>query len=151
MRYDGRGARDPLVAEELAELLELIAVCPEVEAGLGVPRPTIDLHEQGVVETVSRIDRTTQLRGGARAARLAAGPVDGFIVKSRSPSCGLAGVKVFHDGSPHPTRDGVGLFVRELQAAYPALAVVEEGHLRDPALREEFLSRVFARARARVY
>ena len=43
VRFDGGHARDRFVTDRLGEYLEFVPVCPEVEAGLGVPRPTVRL------------------------------------------------------------------------------------------------------------
>ena len=42
-----------------------------------------------------------------------------------------------------PTRKGVGLFVRKLVAGMPLLPVEEEGGLKDPLVRKNFIERVF--------
>src|SRR2546426_10197779 len=58
----------------------------------------------------------------------------------------MARVRV-HRGGGRPLRRGTGLFARALMERLPLLPVEEEGRLRDPALRESFIERVFAHAR----
>ena len=43
VRYDGQSKPDLIVIEQLSKIFELIPVCPEVEAGLPVPRPPVQL------------------------------------------------------------------------------------------------------------
>ena len=43
VRYDGQSKTNTIVIEKLGELFELFPVCPEVEAGLSVPRPPVQL------------------------------------------------------------------------------------------------------------
>jgi len=57
-------------------------------------------------------------------------------------------VKVY-GGQGMPQRVGTGIYARGLRRAFPNLPVEEEGRLRDPGLRENFIERVFAYARLR--
>jgi len=44
VRYDGGHRRDPFLTDLLGPFVEWVAVCPEVEVGLPVPRPTLHLE-----------------------------------------------------------------------------------------------------------
>jgi uncharacterized protein YbgA (DUF1722 family) len=59
----------------------------------------------------------------------------------------MARVKVYEGATAR--RDGRGLFAEALMRALPCLPVEEEGRLSDPALRENFVERVFAYRRLR--
>jgi len=66
----------------------------------------------------------------------------GFIFKSRSPSSGMKGVKVYDDkGVPHP--NGVGIFADAFMKRFPLVPVIDEGRLNDPVLREAFIEKIF--------
>jgi uncharacterized protein YbgA (DUF1722 family) len=70
--------------------------------------------------------------------------VDGFLFKSRSPTCGLKDVKVYPDRpKAMPSNKGVGLFAAAVLERYPNLAIEDEGRLTNFSLREHFLTRVF--------
>jgi len=148
IRYNGGHCKDNFIVERLTEFFSFRAVCPELGIGLGVPRPTLQLRkvegEIRLVETKSNIDHTDAMRAYSRATvkMLRETGVRGFIVKSRSPSCGMERVKCSHKNGK--TKDGVGVFTQELQALWPNLPIEEEGRLNDPRLREHFLERVFA-------
>ena len=43
VRYDGGHARDRYVTDTLGQYMEFMPVCPEMEAGLGLPREPIRL------------------------------------------------------------------------------------------------------------
>ncbi len=43
VRYDGGHKRDAFLVDTLGAFVEWVPVCPEVEIGLGVPRPPIRL------------------------------------------------------------------------------------------------------------
>ncbi|GIX21259.1 MAG: hypothetical protein KatS3mg121_0042 [Gammaproteobacteria bacterium] len=51
---------------------------------------------------------------------------------------------VYKPGAPVGERRGTGLWTRRLRAAMPWLPVEENGRLEDPALRENFVLRLFA-------
>ena len=76
--------------------VDWIEVCPELEAGMGVPRPPVDLvrHPDGNVRVLARcggIDWTKALRESIETLEwdVFAEAVDGAILKSKSPSCGV--------------------------------------------------------------
>ncbi len=43
VRYDGRHKRDAWLVDVLGPQVEWVSVCPEVEAGFGTPRETMEL------------------------------------------------------------------------------------------------------------
>jgi uncharacterized protein YbbK (DUF523 family) len=151
VRYDGGHKHDHFLSDTLGELFEWIPVCPEVELGLGVPRPTLRLERHGdevrmLMPSESK-DYTAAMRAYSerRVDSLAGENLSGFVLKSRSPSCGVRGVKVHLPGGDDPeSRDGVGLFACVLQARLPDLPVEEETRLGDPLLREQWIARVIA-------
>ncbi|HEY7214646.1 MAG TPA: DUF523 domain-containing protein [Thermoanaerobaculia bacterium] len=150
VRYNGGHKRDAFLADVLGPYVEWVPVCPEVELGMGTPRPPIRLERHGgeirLVMPSTGGDYTDAMREYAerRADELAKLDLDGYILKQDSPSCGLERVEV-HQGSGAPSQDGRGLFAAALIARLPDLPVEEEGRLRDPRLRESFVRRVFAR------
>ena len=147
VRWDGGHKREPSLVEALGPFVEWVAVCPEVEAGFGVPRPPLRLegspHAPRMVVVATGEDKTPAMDAfcRARAAALADLALDGFVLKARSPSCGLRDVPVFArgDGVAAP---GSGLFARALLARFPNLPVADEDELRDPAARSRFLARL---------
>src|SRR6185503_2978063 len=141
--------------EELGRWVEWVGVCPEVELGMGVPRPSVRLVDVGeselrMLSPDTGEDFTARMNAFAeqRVRELRELELDGYVLKKNSPSCGMARVKVWGFAGPK-RRDGVGLFARALLAAWPHLPVEEEGRLADPVLRENFVERVFCRNRWR--
>ncbi len=153
VRHDGGHKRNVFVAETLAPFVRYVAVCPEVEMGMGAPREAVRLVRG---EDGTRLrgvdggeDHSARMRRFAarRAAELRELELHGYIFKKDSPSCGLFRVPVFDaDAGPdaEPARDGRGSFAAALVDAIPELPTEEEGRLEVPALRESFLERVFA-------
>jgi len=161
VRFDGQHKRDSFLTGELAPLVEWVPVCPEVEVGMGVPREAVRLIASGpgasprMVGLTSGTDWTQRMNrfGAARVRALAGEDLSGFVLKSKSPSCGLERVKVFADAesrSPAHAR-GAGLFAAALGVAFPNLPTEEEGRLEDARLRENFIERIFAHARLRAF
>ncbi len=149
VRYDGGHKRNPFLTEQLGPWVEWVPVCPEVEAGLGLPRPTMHLVRQGeeirLVETESRRDHTKGLRSFARrrVRELRSLDLAGYVLKKGSPSCGMAKVKVRNEKGTSENV-GVGLFAAALREALPNLPVEEEGRLSNLRIRENFIERIFA-------
>jgi len=156
VRYDGGHKRDTFLTETLGPFVEWIPVCPEMEIGLGVPRPTLRLvGEAGAPRLVmagSGRDLTALMRRFAQAktTELERLSLDGYVLKRASPSCGLWDVRVDRDGA-RPGGLGRGLFADALVQRLPALPVEEEGRLADRAIRENFIERVFAARRWRAF
>jgi uncharacterized protein YbgA (DUF1722 family)/uncharacterized protein YbbK (DUF523 family) len=154
VRFDGGHKRDRYLNDVLGRWLTWVPVCPELEIGLGVPRPTIRL-ESGepnprLVEPKGGLDLTEKMQDYAesKVTDLQAAELDGFVLKKGSPSCGMERVRVYGPGGM-PTRNGVGVFARVLMRRWPNLPVEEEGRLNDPLLRERFIAHVFCRHRWR--
>ena len=150
VRYDGGHKLNRYLAEELGEFFEWVSVCPEVEIGLGVPRPPIRLVEgrpaPRLVEPESSEDLTERMESFARErlAELQEADLDGFILKSRSPSCGTERVKVFGQDEKQ-VRNGIGIFARVLLQAWPDLPLAEDCSLEDPDRRRDFFKNVLHR------
>jgi uncharacterized protein YbbK (DUF523 family) len=155
VRWNGDHKREPFLVDTVGRFVEWVPVCPEMEIGLGTPRPPVQLERAAkkdgggtrLVEIESRRDLTKRMDAFAarRVRELRALDLCGFILKKDSPSCGLERVKVW-SGS-QSTRTGRGRFAEALLAALPDLPVEDEGRLRDPGVCEGFFERVFARRR----
>jgi len=146
VRYDGKSKANQIILEQLAPLFEFLPVCPEVEAGLSIPRPPVQLTVS--IENprlTGRDDASIDITGimhqycknkPAELAQLA-----GFIFKSRSPSCGLNSTPVFIDGQC-VAENSRGVFARQLCDVYPGLPVIEDCDLDELALLQDFIHRV---------
>lgn len=148
VRFDGGHKRHDFLVDTLGPRVEFVAVCPEVELGLGTPRQTLRLIRRG--DDVRMVmanghDYTTAMRAYARrrVEQLKDEDLSGYVLKKDSPSCGMVRVKVY-DQHGSPSRGGRGLYADALLERWPHLPVEEEGRLFDEALRENFLERVVA-------
>ncbi|MCK9637704.1 MAG: DUF523 and DUF1722 domain-containing protein [Methylobacter tundripaludum] len=146
VRFDGGHKRDSYITGTLSEYFDFQAFCPEVEIGLGTPRPTIHLVKiDNTVRCVGikdpEMDVTDRLRSHAEYQKDLHADLCGYILKKDSPSCGMERVKVYVGAQPH--KDGVGIYAHEMMRLNPLLPVEEEGRLGDPGLRENFIQRVY--------
>jgi uncharacterized protein YbgA (DUF1722 family)/uncharacterized protein YbbK (DUF523 family) len=154
VRFDGGHKRDRFVTDLLGAFVAWVPVCPEVEVGMGIPRPALRLVRRGdavhMLEIKSGRDHTRSMRRFAarRVRELRCLELCGYVLKKDSPSCGMTRVKVYAEQGA-AKRDGTGLYASALMQAFPNLPVEDEGRLNDPGLRENFIERVFAYRRLR--
>jgi uncharacterized protein YbgA (DUF1722 family)/uncharacterized protein YbbK (DUF523 family) len=154
VRFDGGHKLDQYVVGTLGPYVDWVPVCPEVELGLGVPRETLRLvgnpETPRLVTVKSGVDHTETMLAWARhrVEALRGLDLDGYILKSKSPSCGMERVRVYTEAGM-PSRSAPGLFARVLMNRVPLLVVEEEGRLNDPRLRESFVVRLFTHHRWR--
>lgn len=153
VRYNGQVIPYDLV-RELEPFVQFVPICPELEIGLGVPRDPIRIvdvrGEARLLQPSTDLDLTDAMRSFSDRFLGSLDRVDGFILKNRSPSCGIKDVKVYpKDGSSGPVAKQAGVFGAAVVERYPGLAIEDEGRLRNYRIREHFLTRLFALARLR--
>jgi uncharacterized protein YbbK (DUF523 family) len=147
VRYDGGHKWDRYLVEVLGPRVEWVAVCPEAEIGLGIPRPPIQLEGRAnapqliIPGTGDDLTETMKTYALKQVGELRFLDIAGFVFKSRSPSCGITNVKVFeYDGSF--TRTGTGAFAAVLRDQWPELPTIDEIGLSDPKTRNHFFERL---------
>ena len=148
VRYDGGHKRDRFLTDVLGRFVEWVPVCPETEAGLGIPREAMRLVSTNgsphLITINSKIDHTSLITQFSRKKirELKKNQLDGYILKRNSPSCGFHHVRVYTPQGM-PSTSGVGLFADILQRSLPRLPVEDEGRLQDLSIRENFIERIF--------
>lgn len=149
VRYDGGHKRSSYCMDTLGDWFEYQPICPEMGVGMPSPRPAIhlvDLDGDIRVRDVKdkSLDWTENLESYAIETAPQLSAISGYIVIRNSPSCGMERVKV-HRENGHPSNiTGSGAFIGKLMELLPNLPVEEEGRLKDPKLRENYINRVFA-------
>jgi len=150
-RYDG-GRSESRLVQELSPFVEFITVCPEVAIGLGTPRPPIWMVEQNgqqrLIQPETDRDLTEKMEQFAEKFLNDLSLVDGFILKSRSPSCGINDCKLLDspDNTEAPIGKTRGCFAACVQDKFKDLPIESEASLKDDEIRQRFLQKVFARA-----
>ncbi len=149
VRFDGGHRRDDYLTDLLGRYVEWVPVCPEVEAGLGTPRDVMrlvgdPLHPK-LITIEGEIDHTKTLNKMSvqRIRELKKNDLAGYVFKKNSPSCGIEQVRIYNEQGKR-SGNGIGLFARSFMEQFPLTPVEDEGRLCDPAVRENFIERVFA-------
>ncbi len=152
-RYNGDMISAPFV-QQLADHVHYLTVCPEVEIGLGTPRDPVRVvaGDAGwrLIQPTTRLDLTQRMAVFSQSYLDSLAAVDGFILKSRSPSCALKDTQI------HPSIEkggvvgmGSGLFAQAVLERFRHVAIEDEDRLTNPGIREHFLTQLFVRARFR--
>ncbi|MGM0406130.1 MAG: YbgA family protein [Thermoplasmatota archaeon] len=147
-RYNGQIISSDEV-KDMRDHLDFITVCPESEIGLGIPRDPVRLVFNGekrrLVQPNTGKDFTREMKDFAEDFLTKHSDVDGFILKSKSPSCGLKETKIYSgiDNSA-PVGKGPGLFGKDILKRLPRKAIETEGRLRNYQIREHFLTKIYA-------
>ena len=134
VRYDGQHKRHKLIVTMLDEYFECVDVCPEMLAGLGTPRPPVQLVQVGEsIRALGVDDRELDVTG--LLEKVAADFIEqyrdlgGMILQSRSPSCGLGSTSLFNNknelsGQAIELTDGI--FASRLTNAFPGLPMKQD-------------------------
>jgi len=148
VRYDGGHKHDRYITDTLGRFFCFLPICPEVGCGMPIPREAMRLEgdpdNPRLMTRQSRIDKTDQMLAfcADKLRELEGADLCGFIFKKGSPSSGLLRVKVYGPEGI-PAKSGSGLFAAAVARHFPLLPMEEEGRLNDPAIRENFIERVF--------
>lgn len=148
VRYDGGHKLDRFITDTLGQYVEFLAICPEVECGLGVPREAMRLVGDPAsprlltIRTKQDLTKRMEQWASRRVQELETEELCGFIFKSGSPSSGMERVRV-HTEEGMPSRRGSGIFARVFMEHFPLIPVEDEGRLHDLKFRENFIERIF--------
>lgn len=155
-RYNGEKLHDRFL-DTLKGFVDYVFVCPEVEIGLGVPRDPIrlvsfkqDPEQLQLLQPATERDVTQPMQAFSERFVESLREVDGFVLKSASPTCAIKDAKFYSalEKSPAFGR-GPGLFGKVILDRFSDTAVEDEGRLNNLNLREHFLTRIFAFCRLR--
>ncbi len=150
VRYDGQPVSDDFSLKLLA-FCEVIKVCPEVAIGLGVPRDRVILYYEGrkprLFQPATGRELTQELVRFSRHFLENLKEVDGFLLKAKSPSCGVSRTKTYRDREGTVYKGlGKGLFAQEALKKFPMLYIEDELRLKDPRRKLRFLIGIFSSA-----
>lgn len=145
-RYNGLIIKSDFV-EKLKDYVDFYPVCPEVEIGLGIPRDPIRIIKIGdelrLYQPASGLDLTEKMEKFIDEFLDKIDDIDGFILKNRSPSCGIKAVKVYQGFGNSRSKSKPGFFGNAVLERFPYLAIEDEGRLRNLKIREIFLTKLY--------
>lgn len=148
-RYDGQGYNDKVI-QSLKDYVDIQTVCPELAIGLSIPREPIRIEmnkeneEYRLIDYNSKNDYTNQMTEFSEKFINGLDDIDGFILKSRSPTCGLKDAKVYYCGNKCSIRSNEnGFFSQKIIDKYDYLPIENEGRLKNYNIRDNFFTRIF--------
>jgi uncharacterized protein YbgA (DUF1722 family)/uncharacterized protein YbbK (DUF523 family) len=149
-RYNGQLVHDDFV-KKLGQHANYIPTCPEVAIGLGVPRFPIRIVSQGkdirLIQPATKSDLTEKMNRFSNDFLSRLKDVDGFILKFRSPTCGLKEVRIYPKAEKSAAvGKTAGFFGGKILEMFPGLAIEDEGRLKSLKIREHFLTKLFTLA-----
>lgn len=148
-RYDGQGYNDKVI-QSLKDYVDIQTVCPELAIGLSIPREPIRIEmnkeneEYRLIDYNSKNDYTNQMTEFSEEFINGLDDIDGFILKSRSHTCGLKDAKVYYCGNKCSIRSNEnGFFSQKIIDKYDYLPIENEGRLKNYNIRDNFFTRIF--------
>lgn len=114
-RYDGQGYNDKII-QSLKDYVDIQTVCPELSIGLSIPREHIIIEmnkeneEYRLIDYNSKNDYTNQMTEFSEEFINGLDDIYGFILKSKSPTCGFKDVKVYYHGNKCSIRNNENVF-----------------------------------------
>lgn len=148
-RYDGKDKKDRFVIDKLSLYFQLIPLCPEIKA-FSVPREPINLILKDkclyVEGFISKKDLTQKLNFTSKEIinDIKKENICGFILKSKSPSCGVESTNLHDTNGVVLKNNQIGIFAKYLKKNFPLLPLIEEGVFEDKSQKESFLIQIFA-------
>jgi uncharacterized protein YbbK (DUF523 family) len=153
VRYDGQVIPCKIV-RDLEPFVEYIRVCPEFAIGLGVPRDPIRIikigGEKRLIQPKTKEDITEKMNNFTTGFIQSLPDVDGFIFKSKSPTIGLRGIKVYAGIEQSAVLEqSSGFFADQIIQAFPDYPMEEDDRLRNATIRDNFLVKRLLRSGGR--
>ncbi|MEE8059415.1 MAG: DUF523 domain-containing protein [Pseudomonadales bacterium] len=144
VRYDGTDKLLETTSTMLPKHLTLLPICPEVGAGLSVPRPPVQLVQTDhALEVIGRHDKTLNVTTALHTFRQQCHRhihhrLCGYIFKSHSPSCGLNSTPIFNS-QDEQIGIGSGLQADYFQQQMPWLYLQDESQLQTDRQCQQFI------------
>lgn len=141
--------------EKLKPFVNFIPVCPEVQIGLGVPRDPLRIvlviGVKRLMQPATGLDFTEKMQNFAESFLSSLREVDGFILKSGSPSSGFKNVKIYPTiGKAASIARGPGFFGGAVVEKFSDLAIEDEKRLQNSRIRTHFLTKLYTNASFRM-
>ena len=146
-RYDGQMITNKII-RTMKDFVNFIPICPEVEIGMGTPRKPIRIIKKKDKELLYQPDTKTDylksMNDFSNNFIKNLTNADGFILKSRSPSCGVRSAKYYpKEDSNSAIGSGPGIFTKKIIEIFPNHPLEEDKRLNNIFLREHFLTSIF--------
>jgi len=145
VRYDGGHKFINLTDYFSPETYQLTGICQEVEMGMPIPREPIqitndDKHISLTQVKNIKVDYSEQMKHWFHANNHNFNQYAGYILKSKSPSCGNQTTPHFQASQELFLADG--FFVYLLKNHYPSVAIIDESSLGNKKSLFEFTEKL---------
>lgn len=146
VRYDQKSQFNKALIDVLEEIFIIEPICPEVECGLGVPRPPVQLVTvNNKINVIGRdnknVNVTQQLMKYSKNKVAILDNLSGYIFKAKSPSCGVMTTPIYNiDGDVIEVSNGI--FVGAIVKQYPNLPIIDDAELETKDELCDFIDRV---------
>ncbi len=145
VRYDGTQVIDDFV-EKLKPYIDYIDFCPEFEIGLGVLRLRVIVLKNNdskkLIQPDTGIDLTEKMLNYIEQTIKKINDIDGFILKAKSPCCGVGSTKLYRNTAV--IGKTYGFFAEGIKKNFPYLPLEDEIRLKNEEIKWHFLTRIFA-------
>lgn len=150
-RWNAMIIKSPVV-KLLKSYVDFRPVCAEVEIGLGIPRDPVRLilenNKLSMIQPSTNKNFITEMMNFSSEHLNMLDHIDGFLLKSDSPSCGLYHTKYYASSQKgsRPIERGAGLFGKAVLEKFSNKAIETEGRLTNFRIREHWLTKLFTLA-----
>ena len=149
-RYDGQIINNQYI-KQLKEFIDFKPVCPEVEIGMGIPRDTIKIvetnNEKLLYQPETGKDFSRKMNLFSKNYLKEINDIDGFILKTNSPSCGVISAKIYpKKNNAAAIKRSSGFFAKNILSMFPTHPIEEEKRLNNIFIREHFYTSIFTLA-----
>ena len=148
VRWDGGHKKDGWITNIFAKYVDFQGQCPEMEMGLASPRNSLSLvalnEKFRLVDNISGEDKTSLAKKVSSEYQKSNWDIDGAILKSKSPSCGIEKIKIFDSQLNITNNEGAGYFAQEMMSTFGHIPFIDEKKLEDEYLKFNFLTTVFS-------
>ena len=146
-RYDGKIINNKNIKKLIKHII-FKPVCPEIEIGMGIPRNTIRIIEnqkkQLLLQSQTGRDYSKKINVFSEKFLSRLNYIDGFILKSNSPSCGVKSAKIYSKkNNLILKKNSSGFFSKQILSMFPNHPIQEEDKLNNVFIREHFYTSIF--------
>ena len=100
-------------------------------------------EEYRLIDYNSKNDYTNQMTEFSEEFINGLDDIYGFILKSKSPTCGLKDIKVYYHGNKCSIRSNENVFLQKIIEKYDYLPIENEGRLKNYNIRDNFFTKIF--------
>lgn len=146
-RYDGNIIQFDIL-QHLQKYIDFIEICPEYDIKLGIPRYPLKLVQKNdlhLIQSSTKKDITDSMNSYTDKLILKMHYINGIIIKSKSPSCGIKTVKIYSSEYEQKLLHnyGTGLFIERFLQHYSYLPFIDEINIKNDDMQDNYFVSVF--------